>query len=340
MKLLQQINKQVIIIAEAGVNHNGNLHTAKQMVDIAKESGVDIIKFQIYKSENLVKKDTPKANYQSINTDNNESQLVMLKRLELSLDDHYTLFQYCKSKAIEYISSPFDLECIDTLLKFGVDAFKIPSGDITNFPYLRKIGQTNKPVIMSTGMAKLGEIESALDLLTSNGRPYSDIVLLHCNTEYPTPVEDVNLKAMLTIKSAFPGVHVGYSDHTLGIEISLAAVALGARIIEKHFTIDKNMKGPDHKSSLEPHELENLVRSIRNIERSMGNGLKKPSPSELKNITAVRKSIVASKKIETGEMFTEDNLCTKRPGYGKNPMHWEKIIGQKAKKTYFADDLI
>lgn len=340
MKLLENTDKKVLIIAEAGVNHNGDIELAKEMVDIADEAGADIIKFQTYNSEKLVTKMTPKAQYQIKNTNDCNTQYEMIKQLELSKNEFCQLFKYCENKKINFLSSPFDNDSIEFLAELGVEAFKIPSGDITNLPYLRKIREYKKDIIMSTGMANIGEIETALDVLSYNEDSYKNIAVLHCNTEYPTPIKDVNLKAIQTIKSAFPGLIIGYSDHTEGIEIALAAVGFGARIIEKHFTINKKMSGPDHSASLEPNELKNMIRSIRNIEVATGNGLKKPSPSEMKNIIFVRKSIVASKRIEIGEIFSQDNLCTKRPGNGITPMKWDELIGKKATKTYRMDDLI
>ncbi len=276
---------KTFIIAEAGVNHNGSLELAKKMIDAAVGASADAVKFQTFKAEKVVSRYAPKAEYQKKTTtaEADESQLEMIKKLELDAAAHQTLIDYCKKKNIRFLSTPFDLESIDLLNELGLDIFKIPSGEITNMPYLRKIGSLKKEIILSTGMANLGEIEDALDVLTGAGTKLKDITILHCNTEYPTPMQDVNLKAMQTIKYAFPGIHVGYSDHTEGIEVSIAAVAMGAAIIEKHFTLDKNMAGPDHKASLEPDELKAMVNAIRNIEKALGNGIKKPSPSELKN---------------------------------------------------------
>ena len=277
--------RKTFIIAEAGVNHNGSLELAKKMIDAAVGAIADAVKFQTFKAEKVVSRYAPKAEYQKKTTtaEADESQLEMIKKLELDAAAHQTLIGYCKKKNIRFLSTPFDLESIDLLNELGLDIFKIPSGEITNMPYLRKIGFLKKEIILSTGMANLGEIEDALDVLTGAGTKLKDITILHCNTEYPTPMQDVNLKAMQTIKYAFPGIHVGYSDHTKGIEVSIAAVAMGAAIIEKHFTLDKNMEGPDHKASLEPDELKAMVNAIRNIEKALGNGIKKPSPSELKN---------------------------------------------------------
>lgn len=329
--------EKVFIIAEAGVNHNGSIELAKRLIDEAADAGADAIKFQTFKAENLVTKDAKKAEYQTKTTGQDESQFDMIKKLELDYDVHKELIEYCKAKNIMFMSSPFDLESIDLLNDLGLEIFKIPSGEITNVPYLRKIGQLKKKVILSTGMSSLAEIEFALNILKEAGT--SDITVLHCNTEYPTPMEDVNLKAMNTIQQAFQ-VKVGYSDHTLGIEVPIAAVALGATVIEKHFTLDKNMEGPDHKASLEPDELKAMVRAIRNIEKAMGDGIKKPSPSEEKNKEIVRKSIVAKTTIKKGDVFTEDNLDIKRPGNGISPIFWDLLIGKVAKRDYDKDELI
>ena len=328
------------IIAEAGVNHNGSLELAKKMIDVAVESGADAIKIQTFKAEKVVSRYAPKAEYQKKTTTADESQLEMVKKLELDAAAHRILIDYCKSKNIRFLSSPFDLESIDLLNELGLDIFKIPSGEITNLPYLRKIGALKKENILSTGMADLGEIKDALDVLTGAGTKLKDITILHCNTEYPTPFEDVNLKAMITIKAAFPEIQVGYSDHTPGIEVPIAAVALGASLIEKHFTLDKNMEGPDHKASLEPNELKAMVTAIRNIEKAFGSGIKKKSPSELSNKPIARKSIVAARNIAKGETFTEENLTVKRPGTGINPMRWDEILRRKASKNFEEDEII
>ncbi|OIP86930.1 MAG: N-acetylneuraminate synthase [Syntrophaceae bacterium CG2_30_49_12] len=330
---------KTFIIAEAGVNHNGSLELAKKMIDAAVEAGADAIKFQTFKAEKVVSVSAVKADYQLRTTDETESQLEMIRRLELDEVAHKELFQYCKQKGIQFMSSPFDLESIDLLVSLGLTIFKISSGEITNLPYLRKIGALKKEIILSTGMADLEEIEDVLDVLTSAGTRLKDITILHCNTEYPTPIEDVNLKAMQIIAAAL-GVRVGYSDHTLGIEVPIAAVAMGSTVIEKHFTLDKNMEGPDHKASLEPDELKAMVHAIRNIEKALGSGIKKPSPSELKNKPVARKSIVAAQAIAAGEKFTNHNLTVKRPGTGVSPMLWDKVIGQVAQKDYEKDDLI
>ena len=331
---------KVFIIAEAGVNHNGSLERAKNMVKVAAKAGVDAIKFQTFRTKTLVTKDAIKADYQIKASGQSETQFEMLKKLELSFESHLELLESCRLNQIEFLSTAFDLTTIDLLVTMGLKKWKIPSGEITNLPYLRKIGALKKKIILSTGMAYLGEIEDALNVLTGAGTELKDITVLHCNTEYPTPMQDVNLKAMQTIKSAFPGVHVGYSDHTEGIEVPIAAVAMGATIIEKHFTLDKNLPGPDHKASLEPDELTAMVRAIRNIEIALGNGIKKPSPSESKNMVIARKSIVAAHAIATGEEFTNNNLTAKRPGTGLSPMKWDEVIGKTATKNYSKDELI
>ncbi len=333
------MKNKTFIIAEAGVNHNGSIEIAKKMIEVAKECGADAIKFQTFKAEKVISKYAPKAEYQKQTTGEIDSQLEMVKKLELSFDDFIVLKEYCDKLNIMFLSTPFDFESIDFLDDLGLEIFKIPSGEITNLPYLEKIGKLGKKVILSTGMADLGEIEDALDILTSCGTKKEDITILHCNTEYPTPYEDVNLLAMLTIKEAFK-VKVGYSDHTLGIEVPIAAVALGASVIEKHFTLDKNMEGPDHKASLEPHELKAMIDAIRNIEKSLGDGIKKPSKSELKNKDIARKSIVAKREIKKGEIFTEDNITVKRPGNGISPMRWYEVLGKVALKDYKEDELI
>jgi len=331
---------KTFIIAEAGVNHNGSLDLAKKMIDAAVEAGADAVKFQTFKAEKVVSRYAPKAEYQKQTTDKTESQLDMVRKLELDKVAHEKLLAYCHSRNIQFLSTPFDLESIDLLSKLGLEIFKIPSGEITNLPYLRKIGALKKEIILSTGMSDLGEIEKDLDVLTGAGTKFKNITVLHCNTEYPTSMQDVNLKAMQTIKTAFPGIRVGYSDHTEGIEVPVAAVALGAAIIEKHFTLDKNMPGPDHKASLEPDELTAMVKAIRNIEKSLGTGIKKSSSSELKNKPIVLKSIVAARTISKGESFTEENLTAKRPGTGISPMRWDEVIGQRASKDYQQDELI
>ena len=338
--LLRPPKVSTFIIAEAGVNHNGSLERALQMVDVAAKTGADAIKFQTFKAEKVISIAAPKAEYQKATTGEEESQLQMVKKLELDEDAHKQLIAHCQEMGIQFLSTPFDLDSIDLLVRLGLQIFKIPSGEITNLPYLRKLGALSKRLILSTGMADLGEIEDALEVLTQGGTPIDNITVLHCNTEYPTPLEDVNLRAMLTIKNAFPGISVGYSDHTLGIEIPIAAVALGAQAIEKHFTLDRNLSGPDHRTSLEPQELKAMVSAIRNIEKAMGNGIKKPSPSELKNRAIARKSIVAIREILKGKAFTEENITAKRPGTGISPMRWDELIGTKSQKTYKMDEPI
>jgi N,N'-diacetyllegionaminate synthase len=330
---------KTFIIAEAGVNHNGSMEIAKKLVDVAAEAGVNAVKFQTFKAKNIVTKFTQKAEYQKEITSASETQLEMVKRLELDVNAHEELMVYCRGEEMMFLSTPFDLESIELLNKLGVEIFKIPSGEITNLPYLRKIGGLKKKIILSTGMADMREIENALDILVGAGTPKDSITVLHCNTEYPTPMEDVNLKAMLAIRDTF-GVNIGYSDHTSGIEVPIAAVALGAAVIEKHFTLDKNMDGPDHKASLEPKELKTMVNAIRTIEKAMGDGIKSPSPSELRNKPVVRKSIVAARDINKGDIFTEDNITVKRPGTGISPMEWDSIIDRKAIRDFNEDELI
>ncbi|MGL5479189.1 MAG: N-acetylneuraminate synthase [Clostridium sp.] len=329
--------KNTFIIAEAGVNHNGNLDIAKKMIDEASKTGVDAIKFQTFKTENLVCKGAKKAEYQKNNTDNKENQFGMLKRLEFSYEDFKELNEYCKLKDIMFLSSPFDLESIEMLKKLDIEIFKVPSGEIENVPYLREISKCNKKIILSSGMCNLSDIEFAIDILEKEGA--KDISILHCNTEYPTPMEDVNLKAMETIKKAF-SYEVGYSDHTEGIEIPIAAVALGAKIIEKHFTLDKSMEGPDHAASLTPKELKDMVCAIRNIEKALGNGRKIPSKSESKNKDIARKSIVSKRPIKKGEIFSLENITTKRPGTGISPKRFDEIIGKEAFKDFNEDEMI
>ena len=329
----------VFIIAEAGVNHNGSVELAKKLIDVASASGVDAVKFQTFKAVNLVSKKATKADYQKETTDADESQFEMLKKLELDVNTHRELIAYCKVKEILFLSTPFDHDSIKLLDGLGLEIFKIPSGEITNLPYLRHIGSLTKQVILSTGMANIGEVEDALDVLIEAGTHKDSITVLHANTMYPTPMEDVNLRAMVTLGKTFD-VAYGYSDHTLGIEVDFAAVAMGATCIEKHFTLDKTMEGPDHKASLEPDELQVMVQGIRNIEKALGSSVKKPSPSETPNIKIARKSIVASSSIKKGEVFTEENLSIKRPATGINPMRWDEIVGTIAGKDYVEDELI
>lgn len=329
--------KKIFIIAEAGVNHNGSLEIAMRLVDAAVMAGADAVKFQTFKAENLVCKDAGKAAYQMETTNRQESQLAMLQKLELTSDMHEQLMAYCRQKGIMFLSTPFDTDSLHYLAGCGMPIVKVPSGEITNYPLLREVGKTGKHVILSSGMSTLDEVRAALAILRENGS--QEITVLHCNTEYPTPYADVNLKAMLTLKDEL-GVKVGYSDHTKGIAVPIAAAALGAAVIEKHFTLDRTMEGPDHKASLEPGELCEMVSAIRDIELALGNGKKEPSESEKKNITVARKSIVAKCSIAKGELFTEDNLATKRPGTGISPMRWQEIIGKKAQRDFQPDELI
>ncbi|MDH5716995.1 MAG: N-acetylneuraminate synthase [Spirochaetia bacterium] len=333
------MSDKIFIIAEAGVNHNGDMSIAKKLIDEAVKVGADAVKFQTFKADNLVSQTAQKAQYQKNTTDAKESQYTMIKKLELNEKDHKELMTYCDKKKIQFLSTPFDHDSINLLNKMGLKTFKIPSGEITNLPYLRKIGSLKKNVILSTGMANLGEIEGALEVLIKAGTKKENITVLHATTEYPCPISDVNLKAMITIKNAFD-IKVGYSDHTPGIEVPIAAAALGASIIEKHFTLDKNMKGPDHKASLEPEELKSMVNAIRNIEKALGHGIKKASDSEIKNISIARKSIVASKDIKKGEPFTKLNITAKRPGNGISPMRWDEVIGREAINNYKKDEQI
>lgn len=326
----------VFIIAEAGVNHNGNFELACKLVDAAKQAGADCIKFQTFKSENLVSHSAKKAEYQK-KTTGDSSQQEMLKKLELSFDEFLQVKSYCEKVGICFLSTPFDFDSIDFLNSIDMPFWKIPSGEVTNLPYLLVLAKTGKPVVMSTGMCTLQEIRDAVKVLKENGT--KDIKLLHCNTEYPTPFEDVNLKAMQTLRDELH-LEVGYSDHTKGIEVPIAAVALGATVIEKHFTLDRNMEGPDHKASLEPNELSAMVCAIRNIEKAIGTGEKSPSPSEKKNIAIARKSIVAKAEIKAGEVFTEDNITVKRPGNGISPMKWFEVLGTKAVRDFDEDELI
>jgi len=330
---------KVFIIAEAGVNHNGSIELAKKLIDVAVEAKADAVKFQTFKTENLVSKNAQKADYQKETTNAHETQFNMIKKLEFDIETHKKLITYCSEKNIMFLSTPFDHDSIELLNGLGLKIFKIPSGEITNLPYLRHIGKLDKKVILSTGMARLGEIEDALDVLIEAGTKKENIIVLHANTMYPTPMEDVNLKAMVTIGNTFD-ITYGYSDHTLGIEVDVAAVALGACCIEKHFTLDKTMEGPDHKASLAPDELKVMVKAIRNIELALGSSVKKPSKSEIPNMSVARKSIVAKTEIKKGEILTEENITVKRPCSGINPMRWDEIIGTIAQKNYNEDELI
>ena len=329
----------VLVIAEAGVNHNGDLEIAKTLIDVAADAKADIVKFQTFNADQQVTKSASKAEYQKITTNINESQHSMLKNLELSVEMHSELINHCKKRNIEFISTAFDIQSVNLLQSLGQRLFKIPSGEITNLPYLEHIGKIGKPIILSTGMSTLNEIKTALEILQKAGTSKSLITVLHCTTSYPVPISDVNLLAMKTIKDEFE-VEVGYSDHTLGIEIPIAAVALGASVIEKHFTLDRNLPGPDHQASLEPNELQEMIRTIRNVEQAMGDGIKEVMPSEAENRDIVRKSLVAIKRIKKGEIFTSENLSTKRPGNGISPMNWNLIIGKSSKNNYEIDELI
>lgn len=330
-----------LIIAEAGVNHNGDIELAKKLIDVAADTGADIVKFQTFKADKLVGKTARKAEYQRKNLDDgDDSQYNMLKKLELNEQMHHELMAHCQKRGIQFLSTGFDEDSIDYLDSLNIPFFKIPSGEITNKPYLKHIAHKQRPVVMSTGMADIAEIKAAMDVLVDNGVAKHQITILHCNTEYPTPMEDVNLKAMLHIRDSL-NVKIGYSDHTNGIEVAVAAVALGAEVIEKHFTLDRNLPGPDHKASLEPSELKAMVQAIRNIEKAVaGSGIKEPSSSEIKNREIARKSIIAAKVIHKGELFAEDNLTVKRPGNGINPMCWDEIVGLKASRDFEIDDLI
>jgi len=328
-----------IIIAEAGVNHNGDLQLAHQLIDVAAAAGADRVKFQTFSADRLVTNCAAKAPYQVRATGDHESQHTMLRRLELSRDIHLELIEHCKVRGIEFFSTGFDAASVDVLVELGATSFKVPSGEITNLPYLRHVGRHGKPVILSTGMSTLGEIEAALTVLEQSGTRRDQITVLHCTTEYPTPMGEVNLRAMLAIRDAF-GVAVGYSDHTPGIEVAIAAVALGAAVIEKHFTLDRALPGPDHKASLEPAELSAMVKAIRNIELALGDGIKRPTESEAKNKPIARKSLVAARAIRAGEVFSEANLTVKRPGSGVSPMCWDRVLGRKAPRDFAADELI
>ena len=331
--------KKVIIIAEAGVNHNGDYEKAKQLALNAKEAGADYVKFQTGIPENVISRYADMAEYQKVNIGHTESQLDMVRKIMLDRNAFAPLKQYCDEIGIKFISTPFDLVSMDVLRPLKMDFWKIPSGEITNFPYLKKIAQLGEPVIMSTGMSEMDEIENAIEVLCSNGLTKDQITLLHCNTEYPTPMQDVNLRAMEQMRERF-GVKVGYSDHTKGIEVPIAAVAMGADVVEKHFTLDKSLPGPDHKASLEPNELKAMVDAIRNIEQALGDGEKHVSNSERRNIAIARKSIIAARNIKQGEVLTEENLTTKRPGNGVSPMRWNEVIGTCAIRDFKEDELI
>lgn len=330
---------KTIIIAEVGVNHNGDIDLAKKLIKEAAESGADYVKFQTFRAKNIVSVDAPKAEYQKNNTEKNESQYEMIKKLELTRSNHEDIIKECRLNKIGFFSTAFDEESFDMLVEFGLDFIKIPSGELTNLPLLRYMTRLGKPVILSTGMACLGEIEAAIEVIEASGTSRNKITILHCTTEYPTPMVDVNLHAMVSMKKAF-GVEIGYSDHTPGIEVPIAAVALGARVIEKHFTLDRSLPGPDHKASLEPNELRAMVEGIRNIEVALGDGIKRPSLSEIKNRPIARKSIVASRHIQAGEIFSSENLAVKRPGTGVSPMCWDDVLGRPAPRSFQPDELI
>ena len=330
---------KTLIIAEAGVNHNGDLALARQLIDVAAGAGADLVKFQTFTADRLATRTAQKANYQNRTTTSTESQHEMLSRLELTDAMHYELIAHCATRKIGFFSTGFDIESVDLLVRHGQNHFKIPSGEITNLPYLRHIAHLGKSVILSTGMANLGEIEAAIDALEAAGTPRAMLTVLHCTTEYPTPMAEVNLRAMLSIHAAF-GVAVGYSDHTQGIEVAIAAVAMGATVIEKHFTLDRNLPGPDHKASLEPAELNAMVAAIRNIEVALGDGIKRPSPSEARNRPVVRKSLVASRAITSGALFTAENITAKRPATGISPMRWDEVMGKTALRDFGPDELI
>ena len=330
---------RVLIIAEAGVNHNGDMGLAKQLIELAAEAGVDLVKFQTFTAESLVTPQARKAAYQALTTDARDSQLVMLKQLELTHEMHLELIAHCSRCGVGFFSTGFDVQSVDYLISLGQTKLKVPSGEITNLPYLRHIGGLGKSVILSTGMSTLGEVEAALTVLEDAGTPRSKVTVLHCTTEYPAPLEEVNLRAMRTLATALD-VAVGYSDHTLGIEVAIAAVALGASVIEKHFTLDRALPGPDHKASLLPAELKAMVAAIRNIEKAMGDGVKRVTPSELGNRVAGRKSIVAARPIAAGELFSEVNLTVKRPGSGISPMRWNDLVGRRAHRDFGLDELI
>jgi N,N'-diacetyllegionaminate synthase len=330
---------RALIIAEAGVNHNGDMQMARQLIDAAAEAGADLVKFQTFRADRLVTTSARKAAYQMATTAADESQHEMIRRLELTDAMHDELIAHCHQRKIEFFSTAFDLESLDYLMGLGMARIKVPSGEITNLPYLRKVGGFGKEVILSTGMSNLGEIEAAIDALEKAGTSREWIIVLHCNTEYPVPMPEVNLRAMRSIGEAF-GVKVGLSDHTEGIEIAIAAVALGATVIEKHFTLDRSLPGPDHRASIEPDELGRMIRSIRNVEQAMGDGIKRPSSSELRNRPIVRKSLVSARRIAKGEFFSEANVTAKRPGTGISPMRMQEIIGRKASRDFDADELI
>ena len=333
------MSQPVFIIAEAGVNHNGSLDLARKLIDVAAVAGADAVKFQTFKADHLVSRSAPKADYQKVQTGADESQLEMIRRLELDEAAHHTLIEHCTCRGIVFLSTPFDSPSIELLERLKVPLFKIPSGEITNLPYLRQIGALGKPIVLSTGMSTMGEVRAALDILILSGVAKKDVTILHANTQYPTPFHDVNLRAMQSIGAELD-VSVGYSDHTMGIEVPIAAVAMGATVIEKHFTLSRDMEGPDHKASLEPSELTAMVSAVRNIEAALGSGVKKPSESESANMSIARKSIVAAKRIAKGEQFDNFNLAAKRPGGGVTPMLWDQFVGTAALRDYRKDERI
>lgn len=333
------MRKRTLIIAEAGVNHNGDLGLAKSLIERAAAAGADLVKFQTFNADRQVTRTATKADYQTSTTDRQESQHAMLRKLELTREMHDELISHCKEQEIGFLSTAFDIQSVDLLDSLGQTMFKIPSGEITNLPYLRHIARLKRSVILSTGMTSLGDIEAALNALEQAGTFRSQVTLLHCTTEYPTSMAEVNLRAMQTLKDAF-GVNVGYSDHTIGLEVAIAAVALGASIIEKHFTLDRRMPGPDHQASLEPDGLTAMISAIRNIEVALGDGIKRVTDSEGKNMSVMRKSLVASQPIKTGESFTEMNIAAKRPGTGLSPMRWDEVIGRRAVKDFAVDELL
>jgi N,N'-diacetyllegionaminate synthase len=333
------MNVRTLIIAEAGVNHNGDIQMARRLIDAAAAAGADLVKFQTFRADRLVTASAKKASYQIATTAADESQHEMIRKLELTEAMHDNLIDHCRQRKIEFFSTAFDIDSLDYLMQLGMERVKVPSGEITNLPYLRRVGGFGKPVILSTGMSNLGDIEAALNVLELAGTPRDRITVLHCNTEYPVPMVEVNLRAMRSIREAF-GVEVGFSDHTEGIEVAIAAVALGARVIEKHFTLDRNLPGPDHRASIEPDELGRMISSIRNIELAMGDGIKRPSASEERNRPIARKSLVAARPINKGELFSATNMTAKRPGTGISPMRWDEVLGRKAGRDFFIDEPI
>ena len=330
---------RVLIIAEAGVNHNGDLNLATELIDLAAESGADFVKFQTFNANSLVTGDAEKAPYQNNTPGEKESQLDMLRRLELSPENHYELAAYCRKRDVGFLSTAFDIESLKFLFDLGQMIFKIPSGEITNLPYLQHVGRLDKSIILSTGMANMSEIEAAIICLEQSGTRRTNMTVLHCTSEYPAPIEEVNLRAMQSIRTTF-GVAVGYSDHTMGIEVPIAAAALGATVIEKHITIDQKLPGPDHRSSLGPDDFLAMVAAIRNIEKALGDGIKRPTPSESRNAPLIRKSLIAAKPIKSGEVFSSENITAKRPAYGISPMRWNEVIGQIATRDFAKDEPI